>query len=144
MGITEEQIKSHGLKVTPQRVKILEYIKQRDGEHFSAENIHEYVKKENPNIPAATVYNILKVFTERGLINSFEVNGRAMYEGRVEPHINFYCQSCGKITDSEIHGDIRNIEAEVKGKVISSVLLVKGICEECLKSEKENGILQEI
>ncbi|MCL4345896.1 MAG: transcriptional repressor [Candidatus Thermoplasmatota archaeon] len=144
MGITEEQIKNHGLKVTPQRVKILEYIKRGSGDHFSAENIHEYVKKENPNIPAATVYNILKVFTERGLINSFEVNGRAMYEGRVEPHINFYCQSCGKIYDSEIQGDLKQIESDVKGKILSSTVLVRGICEECLTAEKENEIVQEI
>ncbi len=144
MGMIEEQIKNHGLKITPQRVKILEYIEGRQGDHFSAEDIHNYIKTENPNIPAATVYNILKVFTERGLINSFEVNGRAMYEGRTQPHINFYCQSCGKIEDSDIHGDLNVIESNVKGKVLSSIILVRGICEECLRLEKENEIVSEI
>ena len=129
----EDEIKKNGLKVTPQRSKILQYIRENPGKHFSAEDIHKYVTIENPNIPPATVYNILKMFVEKGLINSFETNGKAIYEGKVEPHINFICERCKNIYDYEVESDFSEIEKNVEGRIISTSVTVRGICRNCLK-----------
>jgi Fe2+ or Zn2+ uptake regulation protein len=128
----EDEIKQNGLKVTPQRSKILRYIRENSGKHFSAEDVHKHVVIDNPNIPPATVYNILKMFVDRGLINSFEINGKAIYEGRVEPHVNFSCENCKKIYDFDLEGDLSYLEKNVDGKVISTSVTVRGICRNCL------------
>ncbi|MHB1439521.1 MAG: Fur family transcriptional regulator [Cuniculiplasma sp.] len=133
MTSLEEEIKKRGLKVTPQRSKILRRIRENPGSHFSADDIHKYVQIESPNIPPATVYNILKMFVEKGLINSFEINGKAIYEGKVDPHINFMCENCHNIYDYEMGKDLSEIENNVEGKIISTNVTIKGICKSCLK-----------
>ena len=137
METVEQTLKSSGMKVTPQRVMLLKYIKENPGEHLSAESIHEHVKSITPNIPAATVYNILKALSDKGIINFIELEGKALYESRTDPHINFMCQACGKIDDYEISGSMEPILSNVKGIITNSTVLLKGICSSCTKSAEE-------
>ncbi len=138
MPTVEEELRNVGLKVTPQRAKILEYFERSPGEHYSAEDIHTYITETNPSVPPATVYNILKILVERGKINTFEINGKALYESRTDPHINFSCEACGQINDYEM-GDLgRELIEKIPGRVISSGIVFKGICQNCLNSMKDD------
>jgi Fur family peroxide stress response transcriptional regulator len=62
-----------GLKITPQRIAILEAIIKLNN-HPTAENIIEYIRKNHPNIATATVYKVLDALVENGLIKKI---GRA-------------------------------------------------------------------
>jgi Fe2+ or Zn2+ uptake regulation protein len=136
----ELELRGNGLKITPQRLKILGYFKDNPGKHFTADEVHQYVKIENPNIPPATIYNILRVFVDKKLINSFEINGKSLFEEKTDSHINFYCQLCNTISDYEFVGDLKHVESKVKGKVLSTNITVRGVCEKCLKSSQEKNI----
>ena len=137
METVEQTLKSSGMKVTPQRVMLLKYIMENPGAHLSAEDIHEHVKSIAPNIPAATVYNILKALSDKGIINFIELDGKALYESRTDPHINFQCLSCGRIEDYEISGNVEPILNNVRGIITNSTILLKGICSECTKTAKQ-------
>ena len=137
METVEQTLKSSGMKVTPQRVMLLKYILENPGAHLSAEDIHEHVKSIAPNIPAATVYNILKALSDKGIINFIELDGKALYESRTDPHINFQCLSCGSIEDYEISGSVEPILNNVRGIITNSTILLKGICSECTKTAKQ-------
>ena len=56
-----------GLKVTPQRIAILEAIVKLNN-HPTAENIIEYIRKKHPNIATATVYKVLDALVSSKLI----------------------------------------------------------------------------
>ena len=56
-----------GLKITPQRVVILEAIYKLNN-HPTAENIIEYIRESHPNIATGTVYKVLETLVENGLI----------------------------------------------------------------------------
>jgi Fur family peroxide stress response transcriptional regulator len=101
--MTTEEIRNkltdRGLKVTPQRMAILEAIYNLKN-HPTAENIIDYIKKMYPNIATGTVYKVLGVLVENRLIKKVTTEKDAMrYDGVMESHHHFYCQETELIKD---------------------------------------------
>jgi len=87
------------LKVTPQRVAILEAIFKLHN-HPTAENIIDYIRKNNPNISTATVYKVLDTFVSCGLINRVRTERDIMrYDAILERHHHIYCSDSDRIED---------------------------------------------
>jgi len=88
-----------GLKVTPQRMIILEAIYTLNN-HPTAENIIEYIRQEHPNIATGTVYKVLETLIENGLIKKVTTDKDVMrYDGVMENHHHLYCTECDVIED---------------------------------------------
>ena len=87
------------LKVTPQRIVILEAIIKLNN-HPTAENIIEYIRKNHPNISVATVYKVLDVLVENGLIKKVKTEKDFMrYDAIMESHHHIYCSDSDRIED---------------------------------------------
>ncbi len=79
-----------GLKVTPQRIGVLEAI-YRLNNHPTAENIIEEVRKNHSNIAAGTVYKVLDTFVNNKLIKKVNTDKGVMrYDGIIEHHHHLY------------------------------------------------------
>lgn len=63
-------LKDYGLKVTPQRLAVYQAL--CDLGHPYADDIVKYVRKENPSISVATIYNTLDHFREKNLLFKLE------------------------------------------------------------------------
>lgn len=88
-----------GLKVTPQRMAILEAIIHLDN-HPSAENIIDHVRKNHPNISTATVYKVLEAFVGCGLISRVKTEKDIMrYDAHMESHHHLYFADSDRIED---------------------------------------------
>lgn len=88
-----------GLKVTPQRVAILEAIIELNN-HPTAENIIEFIRKNNPNIATATVYKVLDIMVENELIKKVKTDKDIMrYDAIMEKHHHLYCSETDRIED---------------------------------------------
>lgn len=88
-----------GLKVTPQRIAILEAIYKLDN-HPTAEKIINEVRKSNPNIASGTVYKVLDVFEKNILIKKVHTDeGVVRYDGVIEDHHHLYCPESNLIQD---------------------------------------------
>lgn len=88
-----------GLKVTPQRIAILEAIIKLNN-HPTAENIIEYIRKNHPNIATATVYKILDAFVANELIRKVKTDRDIMrYDAIMESHHHLYCSESDQIED---------------------------------------------
>ena len=88
-----------GLKVTPQRISVLEAI-YKLGNHPTAENIMEYIRKNHPNISTATIYKVLDAFVACGLINRVVTEKNIMrYDAIMEKHHHLYFSDSDKIED---------------------------------------------
>ena len=88
-----------GLKITPQRIAILEAIFKLNN-HPTAEKITEYIRKTYPNIATATVYKVLNILIENGIIKQVKTEkDRMRYDAITETHHHLYCTASDEIKD---------------------------------------------
>jgi Fur family transcriptional regulator, peroxide stress response regulator len=88
-----------GLKVTPQRIAVLDIIFNLNN-HPSAENIAEYLRISYPHVPIGTVYKILDVFVEKGIVTRVKTeNGTIRYDPILEKHHHLYSSQSQQIED---------------------------------------------
>jgi len=101
MEITDiiNKIADKGLKVTPQRIAILEAITNLRN-HPTAENVIEYIRKNHPSIAIGTVYKILDALAEHELIRKVKTDRDVMrYDAFLDNHHHLYCLESDRIED---------------------------------------------
>ena len=132
-----ETCKAHHLKVTPQRVAIYRELIGSTA-HPSVDDMYQIIKNEFPNISYDTVSRTMMTFAEIGIVDLVEVYGGAKrFDPNVANHHHLHCVSCGKILDFHNHQynnlDIPD-EVGQNFRVLSSRVVLKGICEQCGKT----------
>ena len=95
----KDKLKEKGLKITPQRIVILEAIHHLNN-HPTAESIIGYIKKVHPNIATGTVYKVLNVLEENKLIKRVTTERDIMrYDAVLEHHHHLYDSKSDLIKD---------------------------------------------
>ncbi len=94
----EAALRSHGHRVTPQRLAILRMISTM--RHPTAESIHEAMGEAEPSLNLSTVYRNLAVLQEVGLVTHAHIDAKApVYHLAAEPsHIHLSCLTCGDVS----------------------------------------------
>jgi len=126
------KLKEAGLKLTPQRLALIEILKGNKN-HPSADMIYKELKKKYPMVSLSTVYNILNVLKKIGEIEELAISeNKVYYDPNTEPHHHFLCEKCGQIQDVfqdfQIPTDMINIHQVKKHQIY-----FYGICSNCLK-----------
>ncbi|ADG80536.1 Ferric uptake regulator, Fur family OS=Tsukamurella paurometabola (strain ATCC 8368 / DSM /CCUG 35730 / CIP 100753 / JCM 10117 / KCTC 9821 / NBRC 16120/ NCIMB 702349 / NCTC 13040) OX=521096 GN=Tpau_3965 PE=3 SV=1 [Tsukamurella paurometabola] len=95
----EDRLRSVGLRITAPRVAALGYLD--DHPHATADDVAEHLRAQLGTVATQTVYDVLRVCSDRGLLRRIEPAGSAVrYEGRVgDNHHHLVCRSCGRIVD---------------------------------------------
>lgn len=94
-----DKLSKKGLKVTPQRIAILEAIYTLNN-HPTADNIIAHVRESNPNIAIGTAYKVLETLVENGLVKKVTTDQDLMrYDGMIENHHHLYCSESDLIAD---------------------------------------------
>jgi len=94
-----DKLVEKGLKVTPQRIAILEAIIRLDN-HPTVENIVDFIRRNNPNIATATVYKVLDALVENDLVRKVKTEKDIMrYDANLEKHHHLYCSDSDRIED---------------------------------------------
>lgn len=94
----KEILVKNGLKITPQRLAVLEAFKILN--HPSADAITEYIKNVHPNIAVGTIYKTLETFTELGIVKKVKTDDDKMrYDAVLERHHHLYCAESNRIED---------------------------------------------
>jgi len=97
--IISNKLLDKGLKVTPQRVAVLEGLIKLNN-HPTAENIIDYIGKNHPHISVATVYKVLDTLVDNALIKKVKTERGAMrYDAVLEDHHHIYCSDSDRIED---------------------------------------------
>ena len=95
----KEKLKDAGLKVTPQRLAILEAVYRLEN-HPTAENIIQYIRETHPNIATGTVYKVLDTLVDNHLINKVKtVKDVMLYDGVMDRHHHLYSSESDRIDD---------------------------------------------
>jgi Fur family iron response transcriptional regulator len=94
-----QRLVSHGVLATAQRVEVGLLLFPRP-QHVSADQILAGLRARGSRVSKATVYNTLKLFCERGLLRTVEVDPeRQFYDSSIEPHHHFFNVDTGELID---------------------------------------------
>ncbi len=134
-----KMLKENNLKVTPQRLIVLKYL----GEHCThptTDQIYKDLKTNNPSLSKTTVYNTLEVLEKNGIIQSITISKSELrYDFKHGMHHHFLCKKCGRIIDIDVECPNLGKMLECGHNVEEVHGYFKGICNKCLKKEKNNG-----
>lgn len=130
-------LKDKGISPSLHRIKVLEFL-STTFIHPSADDIYQNLVPDIPTLSRTTVYNIVKLFCEKGIILSFATDEKELhYEFNLDPHAHFKCRICGKIFD--IEKDYENLTDNIVDghKVEKHHVTLTGICRECLEKQED-------
>ena len=138
----KQLLKDRGLKVTRQRLMVLEAIASCPERHLTAEEIFELVKAGCPDIGLATVYRTIQLLNELHLIDRINFDdGFVRYEmgtvsehGQKHHHHHLICLKCGKVIsfwDDLLEELEEKITATTGFSIVNHEVKLYGICKEC-------------
>ncbi len=98
--MADELLQSRGVKPTPQRVVITQFLLDSH-DHPTADEVLEGVKDSLPvSLSRATVYNTLNTLVEAGVVKAVSLEpGRTRYDANTIEHHHFVDTKTGKIID---------------------------------------------
>lgn len=139
-------LKEKGLKVTTQRVMVLEVLSQCPDRHLTAEEIYELVKADYPEIGLATVYRTIQLLLELNLVDRINLDdGYVRYEiGQADNsevkhhHHHLICLECGKVSsfEDDLLDELeKKINDTASFQVTDHEVKLYGYCKECLSKK---------
>ena len=143
MSENDIALKEAGLKVTHPRVRILELFQSDPDTHYSAEDIHNLLVKNEESIGLATIYRVLTQLEAAGLLqkNHFDENS-STYEIKKQHHDHLICTDCGKIIEF-MDNDLEKLQEKISKKhnfiLHSHVMTLFGKCgnPDCTNRKKD-------
>jgi len=146
MNMTKEsvvkQLKEKGLKVTPQRLAIIEVLIEKKDFHPGARLVYEEAKKKKKNLSLSTTYLTLNELSRHGIIKTLQFDKMEnRYEGNLEEHINLICERCKKILDYKVRISVdQRVVAKKSGFAIADGRFeYYGYCRECREDKERKG-----
>ena len=147
----KEMLKEKGLKVTNQRLLVLQVLAEHGDEHMTAEDIFELVKEDYPEIGLATIYRTVQLLLDMQLVDRIMLDdGCVRYEigdfldeqeGHRHHHHHLICTECGNVSafrDDLLEDLEAYIEKETGFQVTDHELNFTACAENAVK-KKNNG-----
>lgn len=126
-----ELLRTHRLRVTPQRKAILGAFHDLPDEHLSADEVHARASITVPEIGRGTVYATLAELAELELLAAVGTAEPVRYETNVGAHDHFRCRLCLRLFDIDLP-ECRPADGELDGFVIEDVTVTaEGVCQHC-------------
>lgn len=136
LQVFTDYIAKNGLKVTPQRLRIVEVFLRESG-HLTTEELYERVKVVDGSVGQATVYRTMKLLCDSGLAKEVHFgDGVARYEKKYgsEHHDHLICEICGKnleVIDEQIEQLQEELAARHGFRLTSHRMYLYGVCADC-------------
>jgi len=129
-----DRYKGKGFKLTPQRIAILKFLEGNTA-HPTADDIYTEIRKKNPTVSFATVYNTVQALKERGELLEITIDpDRRHFDPNPEPHHHIICSKCRKIADIFVdYSEALKLPEEVLDKFspMGNHVDFYGICKDC-------------
>lgn len=129
-----ELLSEKKVKPTHSRISIYMYLFE-NRIHPSVETIYNSLLPENPYMSKTTVYNTLREFADKGIIQELKIaDGKSIFDADVSEHGHFICENCKEVYDFKIHG----IDAEELPNFLikKRKVYAQGICPNCRQNNK--------
>ncbi|OCL81952.1 Fur family transcriptional regulator [Arcobacter porcinus] len=129
---TTTLLKNYDLKVTPQRIAIIEEL-YKNG-HMNIDDLYRKLLDRFPSVSLATIYKNINSMVEKLFLSEVKIpNSKTVYELSKNEHAHLVCSVCKDIMDIEI--DSSDIAKQIgnmsKFKVEQTDIILSGICPKC-------------
>ncbi|MBA2733760.1 MAG: transcriptional repressor [Acidobacteria bacterium] len=134
----EERVRAVGLKLTPQRYAILDFL-VRSREHPTADKISLALNRRFPRASRATIYNTLNALRDAGLVHEVYLDDAvARFDANLDRHHHFVCRVCDKLEDVPFEevGELPARKLERGHRVENYEIVMRGVCAACQRREK--------
>jgi len=109
---------------------ILELINQSK-EHMTAEQLFLELKKTEPKVVQATVYNNLNTLCQKGLIRKLSIESSPDRYDKIQKHDHLVCRKCGALSDVSFEDLTETLEKQLEEGILSYDLKVFYLCPKC-------------
>lgn len=133
------------VETTKNRLHVLEVVGNNQFP-LSADDIFKTLERSS-SINRVTIYRILDLLVDNGIVERLSTGGRAAYYGLAPndhhaPHPHFYCKNCGQmdcLNPESLSVDTGPLWQTFPGRIDKVEVRVDGVCKNCLKQNtKEN------
>ncbi len=129
------------MNYSKQREKILEVL-TNNAVHPTAEQLLEFLKREDSNVGITTLYRNLNQLAEARVIKKIEgLESSAHFDHNTFEHYHFICNECKRVFDipSDVAPNlVKNTQSATGFHITDYDIVFHGICSEC-KKRKENN-----
>ena len=135
----QEMLAAADLDATENRMRVLEVV-GNNRFPLSANDIFKTLERSS-GINRVTVYRILELLVDHGIVERLSTGGRAAYYGLApndfhEAHPHFYCKSCGQMDC--LNPEFLDVNTEplwktFPGRIDKVEVRVDGLCKNCVK-----------
>jgi len=134
------KLKKLGLKLTPQRLAILNLL-EGNTKHPSAEEIYNQLKPQYPSLSLATVYNTLEMLTRAGELQEIRIKAdKRHFDPNPVPHGHFLCRICESVHDLDAGLPEIQTPFSINGYLVEGVTLYyHGICPGCQEKDRSKN-----
>lgn len=125
-------LKEYQLKVTPQRLAIVEELHMHG--HMNIDDLYHALTKKFPTISLATIYKNVNAMIEKIFLNEVKIpNEKAVYELTKAEHSHVVCTSCNAIMDIDLDTSAILQKAQTLSgfELNESSVVFTGICPKC-------------
>ena len=127
-----DKLRSSGLRPTKQRVKLAEYLFNRDKTfHFTVENLDKAINKRNSEdkIALATIYNTVHAFKKAGHLKEILIKeGKGYSDTNTSSHYHFYDVINNELTDIDTNKvELKKLPTPPKGKSFKDINVIINI-----------------
>ena len=138
-----QMLTSANVETTKNRLHVLEVVGNNQFP-LSADDIFKTLERSS-SINRVTVYRILDLLVDSGIVERLSTGGRAAYYGLApndyhQPHPHFYCKSCGQmdcLNPESLNVDTGPLWQTLPGRIDKVEVRVDGVCKNCLKQNTE-------
>ena len=127
-------LKEHNLKVTPQRVAIVDELYLKG--HVNIDDLFTSLKVKFPSISLATIYKNIHSMLDKYFVSEVKIpHEKSVYELTKELHSHAVCSSCNAIEDITLNTASLFNEASKKSafKLDNIDIVFTGTCKKCSK-----------
>lgn len=95
----DEALRVAGLRATPQRLSVLEALRQRP-DAVTAQDLHAELRQAGESVGLTTVYRTLTALVEAGLLDVLTRDGEQAFRrcGEVHHH-HLICETCNRVEE---------------------------------------------
>lgn len=139
------RLQERDYKLTPQRQLVVQTLLRHPDRHLSAEDVHQLVRHESPDIGLATVYRTLDLLAELEILRRIEFgDGRTRYELREQAHHHHHliCTACGRVEEfgEDLLEPLEEQVARQSGfRVTDHQVKLYGLCRSCQEKDRERA-----
>ena len=139
MGNNESfsRLTEHGIKPSLQRMAVMDYL-MTHRTHPTVDEIYTALHPSMPTLSKTTVYNTLKLLTDKGAALQLTIDERnCCYDADTTPHAHFLCTRCGRVYDLDLQSK-RLMRAAIlpAGFTPDEVqLYYRGCCTQCAAAQ---------